>query len=380
MNRKISTKTKEEIINKYLSGENITTLSKSTGISRCTIYNWISKLSQTKPKTKTLNLRDYHNLKVKCERQELIIQILKTSPCTVKAPLKEKLSVIKDLSKKYNVNTLCEALEVAKGTYYNYLLRNKNEDTLSAKKRLELTPIIEKIYHDNYEIFGANKIHAILKERGYKVAQSTIANIMHENGWFAIGTSSKKLYMMYQERKQNILNQQFQVSKPNEVWVSDVTYFKYKHKTYYICVIIDLYARKVVGYHISLKNNTQLTKDTFKIAYNSRHPSLDLLFHSDQGSNYTSKSFINYLIKHGIKQSFSRASMPYDNSVIESFFKFLKSEKLYRTDFRYAKEFKTAVKEYMEFYNDKRPHSMIHYQTPNRYEAQYYSKSDSSQN
>jgi len=259
-------------------------------------------------------------LRKKCERQELIIQILKESPCTVTASLKEKLPIIKKFSERYNVNTLCDALNVAKGTYYNYLLRNKNEDTLIAKKRMELTPIIKKIYHDNYEIFGANKIHAILKERGYKVAQNTVANIMHKNGWFAIGTSSKKLYMMYKEQKENLLNQQFQVSKPNEVWVSDVTYFKCKHNTYYICVIIDLYARKVVGYHISLKNNTQLTKDTFKIAYSSRQPSSDLLFHSDQGSNYTSKSFINYLIKHGIKQSFSRASMPYDNSVIESFF------------------------------------------------------------
>lgn len=374
MNRKISSKTKEEIIKKYLAGESATVLSKSTGVSRCTIYDWINKLSQSKPKQKSLNLRDYHDLKVKCERQELIIQILKTSPCTVKAPLKEKLSVIKELSGKYNVNTLCEALEVAKGTYYNYLLRNRNENTLAAKKRLEITPIIEEIYHNSHETFASGKIHAILKDRGYKISQSTVADIMHENGWFAIGTSSKKLYMMYQERKQNILNQQFQVSKPNEVWVSDVTYFRYNDKTYYICVIIDLYARKVVGYRVSQKNSTQLTKATFKIAYTSRLPSSDLLFHSDQGANYTSKAFMSYLNSYGIKQSFSRVSMPYDNSVMESFFKFLKSEKLYRTDFRSEKELKSSVREYIEFYNDKRPHSILRYQTPNKYEAIYFSK------
>ena len=76
MNRKISSKTKEEIIKKYLAGESATFLSKSTGVSRCTIYDWINKLSKSKPNQKTLNLRDYHDLKVKCERQELIIQIL----------------------------------------------------------------------------------------------------------------------------------------------------------------------------------------------------------------------------------------------------------------------------------------------------------------
>jgi len=87
-----------------------------------------------------------------------------------------------------------------------------------------------------------------------------------------------------------------------------------------------------------------------------------------------------YLSSYGIKQSFSRVSMPYDNSVMESFFKFLKSEKLYRTDFRSEKELKTAAREYIEFYNDKQPHSMLRYQTPNKYGAQYFSKLANLQN
>jgi transposase InsO family protein len=78
---------------------------------------------------------------------------------------------------------------------------------------------------------------------------------MHENGWFAVGISAKKIYLMTQERKQNILNQQFTVSRPNEVWVSDITYFRYNDFSYYICVILDLYARRVVAHKISLKNS-----------------------------------------------------------------------------------------------------------------------------
>ena len=131
MNRKISNKTKEEIIKKYLSGETVLEISKTTCISRSTIYTWISTLS--KSKGKALNLRDYHDLKKKCERQELIIQILKESPCSVSATLKEKLSIIKEFSERFSVNILCDALNVAKGTYYNYLFRNKNENTLIAK-------------------------------------------------------------------------------------------------------------------------------------------------------------------------------------------------------------------------------------------------------
>ena len=115
--------------------------------------------------------------------------------------------------------------------YYNHILRAKNENTLFEEKKRELTPIIEEIFHNNKQIYGASKVHAILKDRGYKVGQQTVADIMHENGWFAIGTSAKKLYYMNLERKENLLNQQFTVSKPNEVWVSDVTYFKYKNKS-----------------------------------------------------------------------------------------------------------------------------------------------------
>ena len=149
-----------------------------------------------------------------------------------------------------------------------------NENTTYEEKKRELTPIIEKIFLDNNQIYGASKIHAILKDRGYIVSQNTVADIMHKNGWFCIGNGAKKLYYMNLERKQNLLNQQFTVSRPNEVWVSDVTYFKYSNTVYYICVVLDLFARKVVGYRIALSNSTQLTKGTFLTAYKERQPKI----------------------------------------------------------------------------------------------------------
>ena len=99
-----------------------------------------------------------------------------------------------------------------------------------------------------------------------------------------------------------------------------VTYYTYNQIRYYICVIIDLFARKVVVWKISKKNSTQLTKKTFMQAYSSREITGDLLFHSDQGSNFVSKTFMNYLKKLDVKQSFSKPGRPYDNSVCESFF------------------------------------------------------------
>ena len=195
-----------------------------------------------------------------------MIEILQAANCTVSAPLQERYAVIQELEGQYSINLLCKTMKVAKGSYYNHILRAKRENTLAAQKRAELTPVIEEIFNSNKQIFGSSKIHAILKDRGYRVSQNTVAEIMHENGWFAIGGGAKKLYYMNLERKENILKQNFTVSRPNEVWVSDVTLFKYNKTYFYICVIIDLFARKVVGYRVSLSNSTQLTRGTFMTA------------------------------------------------------------------------------------------------------------------
>jgi len=97
-----------------------------------------------------------------------------------------------------------------------------------------------------------------------------------------------------------------------------------------------------------------------------------LLFHSDQGSNYTSRTFRNCVSAFGIKQSFLRKSTPYDNSVCEAFFKLLKQEELYRTNYKSEKQFRNALSEYVAFYNDKRPHTLLRYRTPNKAESYYF--------
>lgn len=100
----------------------------------------------------------------------------------------------------------------------------------------------------------------------------------------------------------------------------------------------------------------------------------DLLFHSDQGSNFVSKTFMNYLKELNVKQSFSKPGRPYDNSVCESFFSNFKQEELYRHEYKTAEDLKRSINKYMVFYNNERPHSVIRYQTPNKAEAKYYDK------
>lgn len=308
-----------------VGGESVATIAADTGISRSTLYAWI-KSAQIEPGMVEFTRKNFRMLEAKVKRLEGIVEILQIANCTANAPLNEKLQALEELHGQYNVHMLCDALKVPRGTFYNYIFRNKRDNTWYAKRREELRIRIQQIYDESKQIFGAGKITAVMKE----------------------------------------------VTRPNEVWVSDVTYFLCKDIKYYICAIIDLYARRIVGYRVGKRNSTQLVKSTFKQAYESRKPAGQLLFHTDRGSNYRSYAMCSYLREFGVIQSFSKAGVPYDNSVMESFFSSLKREELYRTKYRSEAEFRAAVDAYMVFYNERRPHAKNGYKTPMKLESIYF--------
>ena len=118
----------------------------------------------------------------------------------------------------------------------------------------------------------------------------------------------------------NFLQQQFHTGRPNQIWVSDITAFKFGDKYYYLCAIIDLFSRKIISYRISQNSSTQLLTKTFKQAYSERKPERRLMFHSDRGTQYMSYTFVHLLEDFGVKQSFSRTARPHDNAVRRSVF------------------------------------------------------------
>ena len=231
---------------------------------------------------------------------------------------------------KYNVHWLCEAMKVDRGTFYNHIFRGKHGETWHAKQREIIKRAIQKIYDENRQIYGATKITVILKQQGYHTCEKTVSTLMRELGISSIRQHSKNTYETAMRLEmRNRLNQHFQVISPNQVWVSDVSQIKALNKTYYICVILDLYSRKVVAYQVSENNSTHLVKQTLQDAYQLRNPKQPLMFHTDRGSNYCSKAFCEYLESLKIiERSFSRKGTPYDNAVIESFFSSLKREEL----------------------------------------------------
>ncbi len=152
-----------------------------------------------------------------------------------------------------------------------------------------------------------------------------VAELMDEMNIKSIRTDSKKNYAKYNnEGKKDLIRMLFKAEKPNQIWVSDITYFKYENQFYYICVIVDLYARKAIACKTSKNHSTQLVTSTFRDAYKNRKPNENLIFHSDRGKQYTSHSFRKILNSYNIKQSFSPSGSPQHNAVIESFFSSLK--------------------------------------------------------
>lgn len=373
----------QALIEQYLSNKvPVSKLLASAGVPRSTFYGWLRAYQEERQATnrKTIDFRNFHLLETKVARLEGIIEILKKSPCSVQAPLKERLSYAEQIYSQYTIHMICEALSIDRGTFYNHMLRNKRDNAWHAKRREELRIRIQEVFDENRQVFGAPKITAVLRKEGLRVSEKMVSKLMQEMGIQSIRQSAKAMYDEEHKKIKNHLNQKFDTGKPNEVWVGDVTYFKFKNHAYYISVIIDLFSRMVIAYQIGKSNSTQLVKSTFKKAYALRQPPEGLIFHTDRGSNYMAKAMQNYLHSVKVIHSFSRVHTPYDNSVVESFFASMKKEELYRTKYRSEAEFRAAIDDYILFYNTKRLHEKLQYKTPQEWEKEYMSKENDGTN
>ncbi len=221
---------------------------------------------------------------------------------------------------QYSVHALCEALCVSRGTFYNHIFR-REDVTAYDKRRAEMKEHIQKAFDESRQRFGANKIAVVLADQGIHTSPKYVAELMRGMGLQSVSINSKRDYQkrIRMEKKQNILQRQFQVSEPNRVWISDVTCFKINEKYIYVCVILDRFSRKAGAHGASPKNSTYLITSTFKRAIQSRGTPQGLTFHSDQGAQYTSKAFCKLLCMNRVAQSFSRSGRPHGNAVAEFF-------------------------------------------------------------
>ena len=371
---RILQETRDEIVRLYSKNVPIKELMERFGVSRSSIYNYLQldRMHRSTNGNMAVTFRKITSMESELERLRLENEILKTCGCYIDAPLSEKLSGIDRLSNKYSIHLLCRTLNVLRSTYYHHSLRSP-EQPLWEKEDAEIRPIVQQIFDESKERYGTRKLKAELENRGYEVSLKRLRrymkelNIKSKQTQLKYFSSSNRKYMY----RRNKLKQQFLQTAPNLVWVSDVTYVRVAKDFYAICVVIDLFSRKVLAYEIAPNNTAELIITTFLKAFELRDRPDGLLFHSDQGTQYTSYKFRTFLRGLGVKQPFSYPGIPYDNAVAESFFSSMKVEELSHHFYDVSKDLFRDVAEYVEFFNSKRLHQKLGYKTPDQIEAMY---------
>lgn len=343
-------------------------------IALSTLYRRINEMGTAEGQ---LTPPDFRTFQKQTLRQEHILQIIHLSQIIEAVPLKKRLEILLTLHDQfdhYSIHELCEALNVARGTFYNHIFRKADRSQFLAEQE-QLKIQVLQIFDDSKQRYGAEKIRVTLAENGIRVGKERIRGIMNELGLVSIRENAKRNYKKRQEyKKRNLINQDFKASRENEIWVSDITYFKVKDYGVYLCIILDLFSRRVVGYRVSRKSSTHLVTTTFKEEFQCRQTPAGLTFHSDRVGQYISDIFCRLLVDCGVRQSFSNTGRPYDNDVAETFFATFKKEEAYRRDYSSENDFSKSADECIRFYNEMRPHKTLAYKRLRRDLRNYTAK------
>lgn len=282
-----------------------------------------------------------------------------------------KYAMIEKHAGGLSVSKACKLIEVRRQGYYEW--RNRRDGQRERQDRA-LTVKIKDIFYGSDRIYGARKIRAVLRTMGWKVSRKRVRRLMSIEGLVPVTfrrrvntTDSKHNPDIFP----NLLKQDFRVALPNKTWVSDFTYIPTDEGWLYLCSVIDLFNKGVVGWAVSGTIDRNLAVAALENAVKNRKPERGFIFHTDRGCQYASSDFRNAVTKMGGIQSMSRAGTPYDNACAETFFKTIKVECLDRKHFETRKAAEDAVMVYILFYNRRRIHQSLGYLTPTAFEEAY---------
>jgi len=235
--------------------------------------------------------------------------------------------------------------------------------------------MVRSIYTESNCSAGARTVAGIATTRGLPLSRYVATRLMREQSLVSCQLPSHKYKKATQEHVaiSNTLERQFAVTQPDQVWCGDITFIWTGNRWAYLALVMDLFARKPVGWAMSNSPDTKLTAKALTMAFESRGRPKGVMFHSDQGSTYTSRNYRQLLWRYQIKQSMSRRGNCWDNSPMERFFRSLKTEWIPTTGYRsFAKAENAVVKYIIGYYSQVRPHSYNGGLTPNESEKRYW--------
>ena len=236
MPKKYPLEFKKQAIRRYEKGESIPVLCQELHISQSTFYHWRNQYRSIQTSAHTYTPAEFDALIRRLQKAEHKLSIIQLSGYLSKVPLQDKLATLEhfhnEMSDLYSVHELCEALDVSRGTFYNHIFRRADRSKYESEKA-QLILKVKQIFDDSEQRYGADKIRAVLAESGLRISTKRISSIMQELGLHSIRTDAKKVYKNQMRKKQNLLRRKFTADHPNQVWVSDITYFKIKNAWVY---------------------------------------------------------------------------------------------------------------------------------------------------
>jgi putative transposase len=280
----------------------------------------------------------------------------------------EKYAVIKKHANIVGVASACSLLGLPIHCYY---ARRRRTEGIRQRKDRELTEKIETIFDAGNRTYGIKRVQAALKQSGIHVGYERVRRLMSEAGLFPI-YHKKKIKRgrsrVYHEGCPNLLKKVPRAEQKNRVWVSDFTYIWTNEGWLFLCCVIDIYSRRVVGHAMSSRIDRHLAIAALENAADTRRPAKGFILHSDQGSQYASSDFRQTVKKHGGIPSMSAKGCPTENAYAESFFNTLKTECANRCIFSDRLKAREIISQYIDFYNLKRIHGSLGFMSPADFE------------
>jgi putative transposase len=272
---------------------------------------------------------------------------------------------------EFAIRNLCHMMRIHRSGYYAWLNQPKSARQKDDERLLGL---IKQFWLESGCVYGYRKIHKDLRELGETCGKNRVARLMHQDGLKAqVGynkprcTGGKVAVLA-----ENHLQQDFDAQHPNQAWVTDITYVRTYEGWLFLAVVIDLFSRQVVGWSMQPRMHVDLVLNALLMAVWRRKPKNQVVIHSDQGSQYTSSDWQNFLKSHNLICSMSRRGNCYDNAVAESFFQLLKRERIKRKTYKNREEARQDIFNYIEmFYNPVRRHGYNDDLSPVEFERRY---------
>ena len=276
---------------------------------------------------------------------------------------------------RYPVPAMCELFEVSRSGYHAWRGRGPSVRQVHNTRLLTQIRAIHAASEGNY---GSPRVHRQLREQGTVVSLNRVRRLMKKDG---IAARHKKKFRVTTDSRHNLpvapnlLGQEFVAERPEQVWLTDVSYIWTDEGWLYLACVLDLYSRLVVGWAMGERNDRQLAIAALGMAYFQRRPARGLMHHSDRGSVYCSRDYRKLLEHYGMVCSMSRKGNCYDNAPMESWFKTLKVERVNQRRYRTRAQARSDIFAYIEtFYNARRLHSSLDYVSPREFERRFAAK------